>query len=169
MGFNDNVISLIKLFCSDKKSCIQINGNLTEQFDIGRGIRQGCPLSMLIYILFKEALYCYIKSCNTIKGIQLPNNNTLKISGYADDTNLFTMDHESIVNIFNILRKFELATGAILNKNKTKIYGLGLWNNKIDWPIPWLASNTNSFESLCVIFDNDYELVVNKNWDNILD
>ena len=113
MGFNDNVISLIKLFCSDKKSCIQINGNLTEQFDIGRGIRQGCPLSMLIYILFKEALYCYIKSCNTIKGIQLHNNNILKISGYADDTNLFTMDHESIVNIFNVIRKFELATGAI--------------------------------------------------------
>ena len=169
MGFSNNVISLIKLFCSDKKSCIQINGNLTDQFHIGKGIRQGCPLSMMIYVIFKEALYQYIKSYITIKGIQLPNNNTLKISGYADDTNLFTIDHESILNIFSIIRKFESATGAILNKNKTKIYGLGVWKNKIEWPIPWLTSSINSFESLGVIFDNDYNLAVTKNWDKIFD
>ena len=71
MGFNNNVISLIKLCCSDKKTCIQINGNLTEQFDIGRGIRQGCPLSMLIYILLKEPLYCYIKSCKILNSVEI--------------------------------------------------------------------------------------------------
>ena len=169
MGFSIFVILLIKLFCSDKKSCIQINGNLRYQFHIGKGIRQGCPLSMMIYVIFKEALYQYIKSCNTIKGIPLPNNNTLKISGYADDTNLFTMDQESILNIFSIIRKFESATGAILNKNKTKIYGLGLWKNKVEWPIPWLTTSLNSFKSLGVIFDNDYEIAVTKNWDKIFD
>ena len=91
MGFSRPVISLIKLFCSNKKSCLQINGNILETFDIGRGIRQGCPLSMMLYVLFKESLYRYIKSCSTIKGIQLPNDNILKISGYADDTNAFTV------------------------------------------------------------------------------
>ena len=150
-----------------KQSCIQINGNQTEHFDIGRGIRQGCPLSMMLYVLFKEALYCYIKSCTVIKGIQLPNNNTLKISGYADDTNLFTIDNESITNIFNVIKKFELATGAMLNKSKTKIYGLGVWNNKIEWPISWLTSNT-SFESLGIIFDNNYKLAIDKNWERII-
>ena len=168
LGFSSDVISIIKMFCSNKKSCILINGNMTQQFDIGRGIRQGCPLSMMLYILFKESLYCYIKSCHTIKGIELPNNNSLKISGYADNTNMFTINNESIVNIFNVITMFEAATGALLNKRKTKIYGIGAWNNKIQWPIPWLTSNTNSFESLGVIFSNDYHLAVENNWESIL-
>ena len=167
MGFNRNVIDLIKLFCLNKKSCLQINGNILETFDIGRGIRQGCPLSMLIYVLFKEALYKYIKSCSTIKGIPLPNDNTIKISGYADDTNLFTVDYESMTSIFQVLSKFESATGALLNKSKTKIYGVGTWKNKIDWPIQWLTSNENHFESLGVTFANDYNTAVTNNWETI--
>ena len=90
MGFNRNVIDLIKLFCLNKKSCLEINGNILVAFNIGRGIRQGCPLSMLIYVIFKEALYKYIKSCSTIKSLPLPNDNIIKISGDADDTSLFT-------------------------------------------------------------------------------
>ena len=122
----------------------------------------------MLYIIFKESLYCYIKSCHTIKGIELPNNNSLKISGYADDTNMYTIDNESIVNIFNVITMFEAATGAILNKRKTKIYGIGAWKNKIEWPIPWLTSSTSFFESLGVIFSNDYQLAVLKNWESIL-
>ena len=168
MGFDNNVISLIKLFCSDKKSCLQINGNILEEIDIGRGIRQGCPLSMIIYVIFKEPLYKYIKSCNTIEGIQLPNNNLIKISGYADDTNLFTINYESIISIFNVLTKFEAATGALLNKRKTKIFGIGTWRNKTEWPISWLHGSVNSFESLGIIFANDYDLAVTQNWESIL-
>merc|ERR1712240_670343 len=122
---------------------------------------------MILYVLFKESLYRYIKSCNTIKGIQLPNNNLLKISGYADDTNLFTVDYESILSIFNILSKFEAATGALINKRKTKIYGVGTWKNKIDWPIPWITSCVESFNSLGVVFSNDYQIAVSSNWENI--
>ena len=168
MGFSRIFFSLIKLFCANKKSCLQINGNILEAFEIGRGIRQGCPLSMMIYVIFKEALYRYIKSCSTIKGIQLPNDNSLKISGYADDTNLFTVDYEGITSIFEVLSKFETATGALLNKRKTKIYGIGTWANKSDWPIQWLTRSDNCFESLGVIFSNDYNQAVIKNWENIL-
>ena len=35
--------------------------------------------------------------------------------------------------------------------------------------MPWLTSSINSFESLGVIFDNDYNLAVTKNWDKIFD
>ena len=168
MGFNSEVIAMIKLFCADNKSSLQINGHVLDQFDIGRGIRQGCPLSMILYVLFKESLYTYIKSCIGIKGIPLPNENELKISGYADDTNLFTIDNESIVNIFNVLNQFEAATGASLNKSKTKIYGIGTWKNKIDWPIPWLNTSVDSFKSLGITFSNDYQLAVTTNWENIM-
>ena len=51
MGFSVEFILLVKMFCSDKKSSLQINGNILEKFDIGRGIRQGCPMSMILYVI----------------------------------------------------------------------------------------------------------------------
>ena len=39
LGFNDSFIQIIKLFCSNAESSVQVNGNLVEAFSIGRGIR----------------------------------------------------------------------------------------------------------------------------------
>ena len=168
LEFSERFVQIIKLFCSNAKSTVQINGNLTETFKLDRGIRQGCPLSMIIYVLYKEALYSFIKSNNAIKGPQLPNNNSLKILGFADDTNLFLRDNNSIIEAMNVISKFEKATGALLNKDKTKIFGIGAWNNKVEWPLPWLQSKSSSFTSLGVIYSNNYELAVKLNWENIL-
>ena len=67
----------------------------------------------------------------------MPNQEKLIVLGYADDTNLFPEDDTSIIEINNIIIKFENATGAILNRDKkTKIYGLGSWNNRTNWPLP---------------------------------
>ena len=33
----------------------------------------------------------------------------------------------------NVLSKFENATGAKLNRGKTKIFGIGAWNGRIEW------------------------------------
>ena len=119
LGFCESFIKIVKLFCSNVRSVVQINGNLTKTFYIGRGIRQGCPMSMIVYVLFKEALYCHIKSLHSIKGPELPNGNSLKILGYADDTNLILRDNVSIIEAVKIIKKFENATGAILNEEKT--------------------------------------------------
>ena len=168
LGFSESFIQIIKLFSSNMKSVLQINGILSDTFDIGRGIRQGCPLSMILYVLFKEALYCNIKSNISIKGPRLPNDKCLKILGYADDTTLFLKDNLSILEIMRVINKFEKATGAILNKDKTKIYGMGTWNNKLEWPVPWLQNTVPSFNSLGIIYSNDYNLSVNLNWESVL-
>ena len=103
---------------------------------ISSGLTQGCPISTILYVLFKEALYSHIKSKNSIISPDLPNNNSLKILGFADDTNLFVSDNSSKLESMNAISKFEKATGAILNGNKTKIHGIGSWNSKIEWPLP---------------------------------
>ena len=70
----------------------------------------------------------------------------------------------------NIVSHFEKATGAILNRNnKTKVFGLGKWKNREQWPIPWLKVETNYFFTLGVYHTNSYQLTIDKNWTNCID
>ena len=55
-------VSLIKTLYNDIESTVSINGNLTSFFKVLRGFRQGCPLSLLLYILILETLGNYIES-----------------------------------------------------------------------------------------------------------
>ena len=81
----------------------------------------------------------------------------------------FQKNDESIIEINNIVIKFENATGAILNRNKkTKIYGLGAWNKSSNWPLKWLKGEIISFKTLGIIYSNDFQVALATNWDQAL-
>ena len=71
------------------------NGYASEFFKLERGIRQGCPLSALLFILVVESLAIKIRSAENIKGISV-GTFTAKISQLADDTTLFLEDLPSL-------------------------------------------------------------------------
>lgn len=48
-GFGHRVISWIKLLYSNAKSRVKVNGVLTDSFPLERSVRQGCPLSAILY------------------------------------------------------------------------------------------------------------------------
>ena len=67
------------------------NGWTSKTFKIGKGIRQGCPLSVLLFQLAAEVLACNIRE-NENDGLQIKINDdvkTIHISQLADDTTLF--------------------------------------------------------------------------------
>ena len=169
LGFSQTFINWISIIYTDIHSSVMVNGILTQAFAIQRGIRQGCPLSMMLYALFQEVLYIAFKKNNIIQSIDFPNQEKIIVIGYADDTSLFPKNDESIVEINNIIIKFENATGAKLNRNKkTKIFGLGSWKDRTNWPLDWLKCERNCFKSLGIIFSNDYTTAINENWNQAL-
>ena len=93
----------------------------------------------------------------------MPGNNQLKLVGYADDTNIIVRDHDSLLEIDKIISSFEVATGSRLNRNnKTKIFGLGSWKDRQQWPLDWVKSETDFMCTLGIHHGNDYLLTLEK-------
>ena len=117
MGFSETFISWIKLFYKDIVSLVLVNGHQGDTFKIKRGVRQGCPLSMILYIIAQEPLYQAIKKTHQIRSLDIPCQKK-KAIGYADDSTFVVKSELDIIYIFTILKHFELASAVKLNKKR---------------------------------------------------
>ena len=134
----------IKMLVKNDTTSIKTNGFVSKYFSISRSCRQGCPVTPLIYILQTELMACAIRGNNDIKGIKLPDEwggveLQTKISMFADDAQLFNKDERSLEKSFDILSKYEKASGSRINYNKTKAISISTAPhrkpkfNKISW------------------------------------
>lgn len=125
-NFPAYIISWINILYSDKNtSCVMNNGWSSQFFNIGRGVKQGCPLSPYLFILCGEVLSNAINNCSDIEGIDI-NGFVCKILQYADDTCITIKKcQKSLKSIFHILKEYQKASGLQINIDKTEILRLG--------------------------------------------
>ena len=70
---------------------------MSTPIQLQRGLRQGCPLSLPLYVIQAEVTTKNINKNENTKGIKIPNNKKkTKICQYADDSNLLLTKQESI-------------------------------------------------------------------------
>lgn len=122
-NFGHVFIQWIKTLYNKPQVLVKNNGWLSKNFTITRGIRQGCPLSALLFIIAVEILGLHIKQENSIPGICIKTNQgerEIKISQYADDTNLFLKRIADVEKAIAIVDKFSEVAGPILNIEKTE-------------------------------------------------
>ena len=72
-GFGQSFIGWFDLFYDNSCSPVNVNGYVSSCCSLSRGVRQGCPLSPLLYILVAEVLACNIRAHNLISGLRLPH------------------------------------------------------------------------------------------------
>ena len=127
-GFGPSFTRWIKLLYTSVQSSVKVNGWQTSFITLERGLRQGCALSMPLYVLTAEILAQNIRNNPTIKGVALPDSRgEVKLSQYADDTTFLLRNDTSITNTFNTLSLYERASGAKINLTKCK----GLWSGAL--------------------------------------
>ena len=98
-------------------------------------MRQGCPLSPLLYVISIEVLAVCLRTSPKLTGITLPNSlEELRSTGYADDTTVAVTMDDSIEEVFDIYAKYERASGAKLNRGKSKGLWAGSWKDRTDAP-----------------------------------
>lgn len=91
MGFGCLFLSWISLIYSAQVTEIYLQGLKSEDIHLQRGMRQGCPLSPLLFNVVIQTLASAIWACPDIKGVQTPAG-IHTISLYADDVVLFLQD-----------------------------------------------------------------------------
>ena len=124
-NFGPNFKCWVTIAYTDIKSCVTNNGWLSSAISLECGVRQGCPLSPLLYCLVVETLGQAIRCDQSIEGIPIPGScgKQSKVSQYADDTTLILTNDFSITKAFTTINIFEKTTGSHLNTQKTE----GLW------------------------------------------
>ena len=159
LGYSKTFINFVERIYKNTQSVISNNGFLSTPLPLSRGVRQGCPLSLLLYIVNGELINLNIKSNEEIVRSPIPNQKEdLKLSQYADVTNLFIITEKSIVGILNLFEKYEIATGATINTSKTittplanaKIYNLYKNINNLQ-----INNPKNFVKILDIYFSND--------------
>ena len=126
LGYSKNFIKWIRLFNYDIIAYILHCGKLSEKVFIGRGCRQGDPISPYLFLLAAEILSMLIKSNANILGIKI-NNEEFKISQFADDTTLILGGSQgSLQAALSTLEVYGSYSSLKMNKEKkTKIIWTG--------------------------------------------
>ena len=86
------------------------NGYASDFFQLYRGVRKGCPLSELLFVLAIEVLAQAIRENENIRGLKI-NDTELKLGMYADDLTAFIKDECTASHLFNLLNDFGTCSG----------------------------------------------------------
>lgn len=95
-------------------------------FSPERGLRQGCSLSPLLFILVMDSLSLHIKSVimeNQCKPLMICRGNHISHNLFVDDIMIFGMLCRITWKcIHDILKNFQRASGILINEGKSSFY-----------------------------------------------
>lgn len=118
-GFGPNCLNLIRSLYSNPTEQVRLMGRYSTSFPIGRGTRQGCPLSPLLFAIAIETLAIAIRSNPDIKGVQCGEQEH-KCALYADDLMLYvTSPLISVPGIYKTLNAFSAVSCLKVNMGKS--------------------------------------------------
>ena len=138
-GMPIKFISYIKAIYSGPKSKILVNGHLSKKITLQRGVRQGDPLSNVLFTLTTDSLLQAINEDRNIHGIRLQGiKEEIKTPAFADDTAITTRDELSAKRAIDMVKLYGNASGMVLNLSKSK--GLCFARNQYDLQINWVNS-----------------------------
>ncbi|GKV49208.1 hypothetical protein SLEP1_g55970 [Rubroshorea leprosula] len=137
MGFNVMWRGWIQECLRSSMISVLINGSPTRQFPVGKGIRQGDPLSPFLFLIVAEGLNGLMSTAvekELYKGVMIGNGATMVTHlQFADDTIFFGEATEDNIRVIkSIMRIFEMASGLKINFGKSQLMGVEVDS---DWKV----------------------------------
>ena len=165
-NFGESIINWVQVFYKNITSAIIQGGNLSDFFRIGRGCRQGDPLSPYLFILCAEILAIKIRGNKTINGIKITRVEH-KLSQFADDTSLILDGSEESLNEALLeLDWYAKLSGLNINFSKTQVVWIGSkkYSRDILCPNRNLSWGKTTFKLLGINFDVNLDKIIDINY-----
>lgn len=126
IGLDRGMVGWIMGCITHTSMAVIINGSTMSFFHPGRGLRQGCTLSPLLFILIMDSLSIKIKRATDMRifrGIDISPQKEVSHSLFVDDVLIFgIMLKRSWMELKGILNGFCLSTGMMVSEGKSCIY-----------------------------------------------
>jgi len=126
-NFPDALITTISSLYNGAQTEVMINGFLSNPYTVTRGVRQGDPLSCLLFDLAIEPLAAAMRN-SALKGFPIPKKPDLEVliaTLFADDTTVYLTENDDFSQLQQILDSWCYASRAKFNIQKTEILPIG--------------------------------------------
>ena len=123
MGIDADLVSMIADIVHNCRSRVRINGGYSRLFSLRRGVRQGDPLSCLLFNFAIEPLAMRLR--HIVSGFRIPCLPPVRVIMYADDTNLFLSTTDDVSSVKTCLDDASFAIGSKFNHEKSVVKAIG--------------------------------------------
>jgi len=151
MGAGAGLLSWTRTLLNDTQAVAVVNGHVSKATAFYAGVRQGCPLSPLLYLFIAQALLSWLKHQGL--GIYVGGQRITGVQ-YADDCTVLLRSLLTLPNFTAAMTTFEGASGQGLNAIKTQLLRIGRLRQA---PLPDISpyTLTDEAETLGIRFSNE--------------
>jgi exonuclease III len=123
----ESFIKTVESLYANAHTKVAINGILSDPFQVTRGVRQGDPLSCLLFNMAIEPLACMLRKNEELSGYEITGKEIEKliINLFADDAVVFLKKGDRFDTLQSALDTWCRASGAKFNTEKTEILPIG--------------------------------------------
>ena len=124
MGLPDHLTCLPRNVYAGQEATVKTRHGTTDWFQIGKGVRQGCILSLCLFNFYAEYSMRNARLDEAQAGIKVAGRNINNLR-YADDTTLMVGSKEELKRLLMKVKEEKEKSGLNLSIQKTKIMESG--------------------------------------------
>ena len=120
MGIPEHLTCLLRNLYAGQEATVRTGHGTTDWFQVGKGLRQGCILSLCLFNLYGEHFMRNAGLEEAQAGIKIARRNINNL-GYSDDTTVMAESKEELKSLLMKVKEKSEKAGLKLNIQKTKI------------------------------------------------
>ena len=120
MGIPGHLTCLLRNLYAGQEATVRTERGTTDWFQIGKGVCQGCILSLCLFTLYAEYIMRNAGMDEAQAGIKIAGRNINNLR-YADDITLMAESEEELKSLLMKVKEESEKVGLKLNIQKTKI------------------------------------------------